>query len=273
MNDTLEIGTDLVIDSGSRGPLISGEISTSISFADNWPLTTGFYYILIAVSAGDDINTTNNNSPSLDYYDVVSSPEIMPSAVSLNTGGPYNFSGSGGVLPYTYSINSAGSGVPTIDSSTGAYIAGNSAGTDIVRITDFIGNFSESSVTVTTVVSNVNYDTVSVVNTGGTGGGTPLNGTFTFTNNGTGNGTQTVSWQVYTSLNNTIGAGDELIDSGTTAPLNMGITSAAIPFSGTWPIPVTDTTYYLISEISATDDLTTADNTGNASVLVTVPLA
>ena len=273
-DDTLlNIGTDPVVDSGSLDGLDGYEVSSSINISGNWPGTAGDYYILISLSAADDIDTGNNTAASTDVFTVVVQPQISPAAASVLTGGSLIFSGNGGVAPYSYSLFSAGSGSPTLDTVTGDYQAGDSAGTDIIRLTDDMGHTSDCTVNVSTTASLVNYDTVTVVNTGGTAGGGALSGNFTFTNSGSGNGSQNVSWQLYTSLDGSIGGGDQLIDSGTTGALDSGVSSSAVPFSGFWPVPASDTSYFLIVQISALDDQTTADNTGSSSVLVTAPVA
>ncbi len=272
-NDTLEIGADQVFDSGSRTFLDGEDSSAPINISGYWTGTPGSYYIIIGLSASDDTLPGDNSSPSAAVYTIVDLPVLDPASLLINTGGAFSFSGSGGVPPYIYSLNSSGSGTPSIDGGTGNYIAGNSVGADTVRLTDDIGNTADCSISVVVSTSTVNYNTVIVSNTGGTAGGAPLSGSFVFTNNGTANGSDSVSWKVYTSLDNTIGAGDILIDDGTTSDLNFGVTSANIFFSGTWPIPVTDTTYYLIAQVSAPDDITVADNSGNTSALITAPVS
>ncbi|MCK5672224.1 MAG: hypothetical protein KAH95_02550 [Spirochaetales bacterium] len=223
------------------------------------------------------IRVTDNASTTSDSTITVtpaSALAIVPVTLSANTGGSFTFTAYGGVPPYTFTIQTSGSGLPSIDSVTGVYLAGGTTGTDTIRVTDNDEVVEEASVTVTGLTTEVNYDTVTVSNTGGTAGGTLIEGNFTFINNGTGNGSETVSWEVYVSLDTTIGAGDSLIDSNTTSALNSTITSAAIPFTGIWPVPASDISYYLIAKISAIDDLITADNEGFTTPLtVTAPVS
>jgi hypothetical protein len=118
-------------------------------------------------------------------------------------------------------------------------------------------------------VGNPDYNTVTVNNTGGTLKGGVIGGNFTFTNNGTADGAASVIWEVYVSSDGTIGAGDDLIDTGSTAGLIMTQTSGFIPFTGTWPNQAA--AYNLIVKISSTDDTTPANNRGLTSVVVGNP--
>jgi hypothetical protein len=56
--------------------------------------------------------------------------------------------GSGGALPYSYSLLSSGSGTPTYNSASGVYRAGLVGGTDILKITDSVGSTSSRVVNV-----------------------------------------------------------------------------------------------------------------------------
>lgn len=222
---------------------------------------------IATVQVTDNVGTTDDATINVTPAAALT---IGPVAVSVTTGDSFQFTGYDGVPPYTFAVTLSGSGTPSVDAA-GLYQAGSSAGTDNVRITDNDGATATAVVTVTNLSTNVNYDQVLVSNVGGTVGGGALAGEFTFRNNGTANGTQTVDWVVYASLDQNIGVGDQLIDSGTTAALNSGVTTpVAIPFSGIWPNPVSDTTYYLIAEVDAVDDLVTADNSGDTPVAITV---
>lgn len=70
---------------------------------------------------------------------------ISPTTKTLVVYKTAAFSATGGVSPYTYSINA---GVGTVDSSTGFYTAPTNNGTATVRVTDSFGNTSDSAVTV-----------------------------------------------------------------------------------------------------------------------------
>jgi hypothetical protein len=69
------------------------------------------------------------------------------SAVSIGTEETQFFSAKGGFGTYVWSLEQDESGA-SLNTSTGEYEAGNSTGTDIVRVTDGQGNFAEITITV-----------------------------------------------------------------------------------------------------------------------------
>lgn len=87
--------------------------------------------------------------------------------------------------------------------------------------------------------------------------GGAVDGTFQYTNIGSHAGTAALGWSVFASMNESLDASDVYIASGTAAGLAAGATSAAIPFSGTWPL--TYGQYHLLVKITAADDLGTTD--------------
>ena len=114
-------------------------------------------------------------------------------------------------------------------------------------------------------VRDVDY-TVSTVSY--TGGGlvpaATVNGEFQFQNAGTNDGVQNVSWAAYASTDITLDPTDAYVDSGSgLAALATGATSAAIPFSGTWPLDYGN--YYLLVKVSASDDVNAANDTGTTA--------
>lgn len=70
---------------------------------------------------------------------------ISPATQTMVINGALSFSATGGVSPYTYSVIS-GSGA--VNASTGSYTAPSSAGTDVVRVTDSLGNTSNATITI-----------------------------------------------------------------------------------------------------------------------------
>ncbi len=67
IDDTYDAG-DTPIGAGGTGtqdPLAAGTSSPVIDFSGNWPSTIGTYYLIIVISAADDSNTDNNETPSL----------------------------------------------------------------------------------------------------------------------------------------------------------------------------------------------------------------
>ena len=111
------------------------------------------------------------------------------------------------------------------------------------------------------VLAQVNY-TVTAVNyvaASPTPGGA-VSGTFTYHNGGPDNGTQMINWQAWASTTTTLTATPlpVLIAQGTAGLLNNGITSGAIPFSGTWPLVYGN--YYVVVKVTVPVDNNTSGN-------------
>lgn len=194
---------------------------------------------------------------------------INPTSITVYIGGGLTFAGNGGTPGYTYSIFTSSSGSPTINAATGAYIAGSTAGTDTVRVTDNIGTTVDASVSVTYKVTNVDYSVSAITDTSPTTvGNDPITGSFTITNIGSADGTKTIDWDVFVSLGDGVySADDVLIDTGSTLQLTS-TGSIVINFTGTWPTAAG--TYFFIVKTSAVDDVTTANNTGSSAVGIAV---
>jgi hypothetical protein len=99
---------------------------------------------------------------------------------------------------------------------------------------------------------DVDYRVLSVTNTGQTFVGGAIAGEFELDNEGTDDGTQTITWKAYVSANNSVDLGDTLIDSNTEGAMPSAEVPRTIPFTGTWPSSVGN--YYLVIEVSADDD-------------------
>ena len=86
-NNTLEIGTDPVIDSGSE-PLLPGlTTSAPVAFGGTWPALDGTWYLIVAVSATDE-NDPSNNERATGSSISTNPPTVNYTAVSItNTGG------------------------------------------------------------------------------------------------------------------------------------------------------------------------------------------
>jgi len=99
-----------------------------------------------SISETDVLRVTDSLGNTADIsvviYDQIA---ISPSSQTLVANGNQTFVGSGGYGSLTFSVSQ---GAGTINSSTGAYIAPSSAGTETVRVTDSLGNFAEATVTV-----------------------------------------------------------------------------------------------------------------------------
>jgi len=75
---------------------------------------------------------------------------INPTSQTTVVSGTLNFSASGGVSPYTYSVLSGGG---SINAATGIYTAPGAAGSAVIRVTDSFGNISDSNVTINNVLA------------------------------------------------------------------------------------------------------------------------
>ena len=167
---------------------------------------------------------------------------VAPSAVSVVTGGTQTFSASGGTTTtsgvYSWSVSNATLG--SIDSSSGLFTAGVTAGSLVVTATDSVGNTGTATATVAIATSTISI--------------TPLNltivqgGTQTFSaTGGTGSYTWSVSdWQMGTIIS-------------TTGAFTAG------PSNGTVEVSATDQSgavgYATVTIISSTITITPVDLT------------
>lgn len=209
------------------------------------------------------VNVTNSSGPLA----------ISPTSVTMGPGGSLTFVASGGTEPYSFSLQTMGSGSPSINASTGAYTAGASIGTDIVRVQDALAATADASVTVTAAVTNVDY-TVSATSFPLTaaGGSTILAGdgyTFTVENAGLAGGTKTVTWWVYLSDDASLGSGDTLLSSGSFAALPPSPATEVVPLTAS--LPVASGAKRLFVMVSAADDLSVGNNT-SAGIPLTLTL-
>lgn len=300
--------TDATIDPLSDDVLATGEIaalagtatSTNISISGAWPADPGTdYYLLVRVSASDDVDTTNNVSASgvfqLQYPDVnysVTGPLTSPGATAVGgdafseqfeivNGG--TDAGSEQVFWTVYvSTDAALGGDTTVDfgsisalatgsgqtvSYTGTwptspghyYVIAEVTAADDVDTSDDWVATSTST-EVTGVASDVDYALDTLDNTGTLTGGGPLTGTFEFSNVGTTDGSETIAWKIYVSDDQTLGGGDTEVASDHESPLVAGNSSGSVSFSGTWPSQ--DADYYLLASLSANEDGNIVNNTG-----------
>ena len=113
----------------------------------------------------------------------------------------------------------------------------------------------------------VNYEVVSVSHSTGTFTGQSVTGSFTVKNIGTVTGAAAFSWFVYASTDPAIDAGDYLLQSGTHAVLSAS-ESLPIGIASTWP--TTPDSYYLLVKVSATDDISALNDTGQTPLPVSV---
>lgn len=103
-------------------------------------------YTAPAVSGTDTVEVTDGagdrETATVEVYEPFL---INPTSLSLATDDTHSFFASGGNPPYTFSIDPPALGNITPD---GSYTAPATAGSDIVRVTDALGNTSLSNVTV-----------------------------------------------------------------------------------------------------------------------------
>ncbi len=111
-------------------------------------------YTAPATTGSATLRTTDSATPTAATVDttvtIYNALTLSPTSLTMAVNGTTTFMASGGVGARTFSIYS-GSG--TINSSTGAYIAPAVAGTDLVHVTDTIGNVVEATVTVVSQLS------------------------------------------------------------------------------------------------------------------------
>ena len=160
------------------------------------------------------------------------------------------FTAQGGVSPYIFS----NSGLGSINSSTGVYIAPAITGSSIVQVEDSYQVIATASIEVI-LPSDINY-TISSISVGGATAviGSTINESFTITNIGSNNGDDDIYWIAYISTDSTLEVGtDTVIDSGNISALNAGAISSAVNFNGTWTVSAGN--YYILIEISAGDDI------------------
>ena len=126
--------------------------------------------------------STNISSASVTVQAPVAALAISPASASVSTGGSQTFSANGGKVPYTFSIVTNNSGA-TINSSTGAYVAGSKGSvTDTVRVADSSANTSSASVAVKAPVATLAISPASAsVSTGGSQTFSASGGTVPYT--------------------------------------------------------------------------------------------
>jgi hypothetical protein len=108
---------------------------------------------------------------------------------------------------------------------------------------------------------DVDYVVPSVSHLTGTSAGGSVDGEFALDNAGTDDGVSSVDWKVYASANMFVDVGDALIAEGTEGGMTVAEPTRTIGFSGTWP---TDPgSYYLVVEVSASDDTLAANHLNN----------
>ncbi len=285
-SDNIIDGTDTLITSGSTGGLTGGGSTTIGVSTGSWPATTGGYYILVSVSSVDDLITGNNTGVSAQV--AVGIPDYSVTSPVYPSGGPagsaftgsFNVSNTGsfaGIANYTVYLSKDttidGTDVVVTTGSTASINAGSNvavnyngnypaAGTYYIIIsltgdTNTANNTALSTLLTVTAIS-VDYDIIPNFSPAGSiTQGTPIGGSFNIQNIGISPGTQSINYTVYLSPNTTISQGDDVLTSGSIAPLAVG-GSTTINIPGNWPLGAS--TYYIIVSINATDDTNSTNN-------------
>jgi hypothetical protein len=127
------------------------ELATLVQSIDPNTLVTSSGF---STSSGGSYTSTLTPSTkakqfTLSAANIIVLPIILnPTASTVVHGGTVQFSELGGFGTKTYSIHANVSG-GSINSGTGLYTAGATPGTDVVRVTDGLGNFTDVNVVVT----------------------------------------------------------------------------------------------------------------------------
>jgi hypothetical protein len=160
----------------------SGYTATASKTLSSLPIGT---YTFTATYSGD--STFSGSTATSLTVDVVQALSVSPTSVSLEGTQSQTFVASGGVSPIVWALATNASG-GSINSSTGVYTAGSTAGTDVISATDAAGNVVTATASVTTPLS-VSPTSLTVVAGGTTafttaGGLAPI--TWTLPTNGSG---------------------------------------------------------------------------------------
>jgi hypothetical protein len=306
---TLETGSDPVVAVGSRAALGPGG-SAVVPYTGTWPAAAATWHLFAVVSAGDDNDAGNDDStgtsigvaaPAADY-DVLSvvntggtvagyplagfftatnlgphdGTQAVPWRVYLSTDNNYD----AGIDLLIASGVIASPGLDVAEPSGNINFAGtwpNGAGSWYIVVVLDAGddqtpaNDEEPSVLIPTTAPNVNYDVLTVTNTGGTTAGDPMAGEFSVRNVGAALGTSTLYWIAYRSDDAILTIGtDYAIDSGSTAAL-PDFNPLTIPFGNAWPSAIVVETYYLFVSVFAADDISSANDTDMSAVVTVNP--
>ncbi len=303
--DTTLGSGDLVLDSGSTSPLAAGAVSTSIAFNGVWPAAGASYYLIIVVSSADEINVANNQlasaaipvsgTPAPDYSVVsIGTPGSAVGGSALSVAVNYaNGSSAGGSTPVTWeayysSDTTIDAGDQLIGSGTGGALAGGASASPVVSgtwpmsagnayIIGRVSSVDDGNLTNNLLVSaaiavtlpDVDYTANTVTAPASAQPNDAIAESFMLQNSGTQNGASPVTWAVYASPGNqTLGdPGDILIASGTHVSV-PALSSQRVDYGGAWSVP--SGSYYLVVQLSAADDLSTANNISGSGSAVTV---
>ena len=296
---TIDAGA-VPLGSGTTAALGAGG-TQAVAFSGTWPSAAGTWYLKAAVSASDEVSTTDDvqvsgpitttivdyapsavtntgglvggapmagsftltNTGSANGSQTVSWSVYISTTSTLGVGSTLAASGTRAALPASQSAPVTFSGAWPAAGGSYYLIASVSASDD-----PNAANNQAASGVLSVTSTNVDYASSAVTSTGGQVSGSAMAGNFTLTNSGSGNGAQAVSWAVYISTTPTAGPGSTLAASGTTAALTSG-QSTPVGFAGNWPAAAA--TYYLVAVVTASDDSSTANNQATSAALTVNP--
>ena len=129
-NDTLELGTDTVVDAGVVSPPPTTTVPRSVIYSGRWPATPGPYFLLVKVSSSDEpaVNTSDNLGKFPVTTDV---PDYDVQLVSSPTGS----TATGGTFSASFTLRNQAPVAGSKDVTWTAYASHNDTlelGTDVI---------------------------------------------------------------------------------------------------------------------------------------------
>jgi len=299
----------LPVQNGTLAALGASSVSKLISYSGNWPAAAASYYVIIVITAADDVNPANNQtiSPAIAVtgsaspaYSITSLSPLATtlvqsaSAIASQTliikdigagPGSYPISWAVYLLPKTtigaQDIALVSGTTPALASAasvslpfpgTGNYPTTPGTYYFVAKVSAFddtAGTGTKVLASSPIIVSGPLYTVAVGAPTGSNTTGSAVNGNFTISNSGNGNGTSLISWAVYASPATTLSAGDSLIASGTT-PALASTASISLPYAGVWPSLAGS--YYIVATVQAADDATVGMASSVSAVAVAGPI-
>ncbi len=312
-NTAIDAGDKLVASGTISGGLAGSTSSGALPIANTWPATSGSYYLIADIFAGDDGNTGNNCSasaavavtapptPNVDYGGTLSggSPTRAGSSFSasltISNGGAaagsrtvywsvYASLGDTGIDAGDKLVGSGsiagglpapGSSGPLAISSSWPSVTGTYYLVAQILADDDTNTLNNTPAGGAITVGMTDYSGV-VAHSAGTTAGAAFSGTLSISNIGgvlALGGSQAIYWNVYASLEDTVISAEDKVVASGTI---AGLGAGAS--SGALPIantwPATAGSYYLIADIFAGDDGNTGNNRpASGAVAVTAPPA
>jgi hypothetical protein len=224
--DLVFTGTQTFTATGGVGPY---SYTVVVPGAGSVGVSTGAY-VAPSVAGTETVRVTDSlGNTSNATVTIIGPVQIAPTSISLIINGTTTFTASGGKTPYAYSVVTGGGG--TINSSTGAYTAPATVGSYTIRVTDALGQTSDSIVA-TNAVLDLSPNASTIIRSGTkvltvsggvaplsysviSGGGTFTSGTMTYTAPAT---ATTAQVRVTDALSNTDTVTITVVDNVTISP-------------------------------------------------------